>query len=45
MKKEMLLGLIFLGSLWGAVEVFLGDFLYSIGWVIFFIVLVLFTPR
>jgi len=31
MKKEMLLGLIFLGSLWGAVEVFLGDFLYSIG--------------
>jgi len=31
MKKETLLGLVFLGSLWGAVEVFLGDFLYSIG--------------
>lgn len=31
MKKETLLVLVFLGSLWGAVEVFLGDFLYSIG--------------
>lgn len=31
MKKETFLGLIFLGSLWGAMEVFLGDFLYSIG--------------
>ena len=31
MKKETFLGLIFLGSLWGAMETFLGDFLYSIG--------------
>ena len=31
MKRESLIVLIFLGSLWGAVEVFLGDFLYSIG--------------